>query len=179
MSHPAGGSTGLPPVVTTWLRRWQVPIAVALILLALGLPWSPSSWQYMPGWITPSFCITTADLTIDCTPGFVQPGYYIGGGRTVGAGSVARVFLVGALIILAFGRGRSRWLFAAAITLLTGLLLHGFGVLGGQLATIGAIVLLAWAARDRGAPDLAEIGRDAAGRVAGVMRQVSRPTRTD
>lgn len=128
-------------------ERWHVPAAVALILLALGLPWSASTLTYIPAWITPSFCYATVDGLLSCSAGFISPAMSLGAGALTGAGSVARVFLVGALLLILFSRGRSRWLQGAAVSLLAGLLLHGLGVLGGQLATIGAVILLLQAAR--------------------------------
>lgn len=129
---------------------WRVLAAGALILLALGLPWSPSSLEYVPGWVVPSFCTTSWDGTMWCSGGYVSPGMWFGTGEVNGASSVARVFLVGAGILLLIARGRSRFLLTAAGLLLAGLLLHGLGMLGGQIAAVAAIVLLVGTARSAG-----------------------------
>lgn len=130
------------------LRRDGVLLsAAALVVLALGLPWSASTLQFIPGWITPSFCVPEAGGGIWCSPAYISPGLFTGRGELTGADSVARVFLVAALVLMVMARGRSRWLLAATASLLTGLLLHGLGMLGGQIAALGAVLLLVYAAR--------------------------------
>lgn len=133
------------------LRGWdgRLLLAVALVLLALGLPWSPSTLAYTGGWMVPSYCVVQSDLTMSCTGAFISPGFLTGRGQLSGADTVARVFLVGALLLIALAP-RTRWatcLLGAAAALTAGLLLHGLGMMGGQVATIAAIVLLVSLAR--------------------------------
>lgn len=123
-------------------------VAAVLIVLALGLPWSPSTLDYQPGWITPSYCIPDSDGWLHCTPGNYVGGLTTGSGQLAGAQTVARVFLIAALLLVALARGRRGWLMAAAIVLGAGILVHGLGMLGGQVATVAAIGLLVLVARE-------------------------------
>ncbi len=68
-----------------------------------------------------------------------------------GAQSVARVFLVLALAVLAWGALSPRSLTWAAALVAAGVLLAGLGATSGQLAAAGAVALLAVSAR-RGRP---------------------------
>lgn len=121
----------------------RVAAAAVLTVLALGLPWTISTVQYIPGWYVAGSCVNEfASNTLWCTPGFSSPGMYAGAEAVVGAHSVARVFLVAALIILVLAAGRRTWILAAAATITVGLLVAGVGSQAGQIAAIGAIALL-------------------------------------
>lgn len=127
--------------------RPLVLVAAVLLILALGLPWSPSSLEYRPGYIAPGFCFSDADGFLDCAPGTYIAGSTVGSGELAGAQTVARVFLVAALVLVVLARNRRAWLLAAAGTVTAGMLIHGLGLLGGQVAAIAAIALLVLAAR--------------------------------
>lgn len=129
-------------------QRVAVLVAGLLVVLSLGLPWTTSTQSYVPGWMTPSMCIPTADGLVWCSGAFISPGFMTGSAGLSGAGSVARVFLVGALalILVARVRGERPWLAVAGAGLVLGVLLTGLAALGGQLAAGAAAVLLLYAA---------------------------------
>lgn len=128
-------------------QRTAVLAACALILLALGLPWTTSSLIHSPGWLTPSYCVHLASGGVSCSPGFISPGFTLGSSARSGGETVARVFLVAALalVVLAWRSAQARWLVYAAGGLLLGILLAGLTMLGGQLAALAAAALLAYA----------------------------------
>lgn len=119
-----------------------------LVALALGLPWTTSSLTYIPAWITPSYCYPAADGTISCSPGFISPALSYGSSAQSGASSVARVFLVAALvlIVISWRTAQTRWLGYAAAGLVLSVFLAGLTTQGGQLAALAAAALLASAA---------------------------------
>lgn len=129
--------------------RQQVAVLAAalLMVLALGLPWTRDTLDYVPGWMTPSFCTPNADGTIWCTGSYISPGFVTGSSALSGAGSVARVFLVGGLALLVVARLRHepRWLLVGAGGLLAGILLVGLAFQGGQVAAGLAASLLLYA----------------------------------
>ncbi|MCK0113212.1 hypothetical protein MWU75_13775 [Ornithinimicrobium sp. F0845] len=129
-------------------QRAAVVVAGLLVVLSLGLPWTTSSQTYVPGWMAPSMCIPTADGTIWCSGSFLSPGFMTGSAALSGAGSVARVFLVGALvlIVVAWVRREHRWLGLAGAGLAVAVLLAGLTALGGQIAACAAALLLIYAA---------------------------------
>lgn len=126
-------------------------VAGVLVLLALGLPWTTSTRDYLPGWITPAYCIPTSDGLMWCSPAFISPGMTIGSSAQSGASSVARVFLVAALvlIIISWRTAQTRWLGYAAAGLVLSIFLAGLTLLGGQIAAIAAAVLLVYAGLSR------------------------------
>lgn len=127
------------------MRPGVVIAAGVLLLLALGLPWSVSSMAYIPGWYDAGTCMPNlAEGTVYCTGGFVAPGRSVGSGASHGVDTVARVFLVGALVLMAVARrqGRSVWLTIAGAVVLLGVLLTGLAAQGGQLAALAAAALL-------------------------------------
>lgn len=129
-------------------RPGAVIVSAVLLLLALGLPWSASTLDYVSGWYSPGFCTPNFfSGTVDCTPGFASPGMSVGSGASHGADSVARVFLVGALVLIVLARrqGRSVWLTVAGAAVLLGVLLTGLAAQGGQLAALAAAALLLYA----------------------------------
>lgn len=132
------------------LVRGQPVVLVAglLVVLALGLPWTTSSRAYIPAWMTPSFCYPTADGLISCSPAYISPAIFLGESAQSGATSVARVFLVAALvlIIISWRTAQTRWLGYAAAGLVLSVFLAGLTLLGGQLAALSAATLLAYAA---------------------------------
>lgn len=134
----------LAPTVRTDVRLLG---AAVLIVLALGLPWSGSSYEYSAGWITPGYCYMDSSGWMTCEGGTYSAGMMLGTGPLAGAQSVARVFLVVALALMLLARGRRSWLTAAAGVLVAGILIHGLGLLGGQVAALGAVILLALVAR--------------------------------
>lgn len=121
--------------------------AALLIVLALGLPWTADTLDYIPGWMTPSFCTSDLDGSVWCTGGYISPGFVTGASALSGASSVARVFLVAALAltVLAGLRREPRWLLVGAAGLVAGILLVGLSVQGGQVATGLAAALLLYA----------------------------------
>lgn len=131
----------------TTRQRVAALVAGLLIVLSLGLPWTPDTSQYVPGWMSPSICMPSTDGTIWCSGGFVSPGYMIGSSAASGASSIARVFLVGALVLIVVAgvRRESRWLSVAGGGLILSLLLVGLAFLGGQVAAVGAAILLLYA----------------------------------
>ena len=84
---------------------------------------------------------------MSCTGGFISPGFVLGVGAASGAGTVARVFLVGALVLLVIGwrRQESSWLVVAGSGLVLCILLVGLSFQGGQVAAAGAAGLLLYA----------------------------------
>lgn len=133
------------PVTTR--QRVAVLAAGLLIVLALGLPWTRDTTEYIPGWMTPATCIMGSDGLMTCTGGFVSPGLVVGAGAASGAASVARVFLVAALalVVVAWRRAEAAWLVVAGGVLLLGVLVVGLAAQGGQVAAGGAAVLLLYA----------------------------------
>lgn len=136
----------------TTRQRVAVVVAGLLIVLALGLPWTSDTSEYVPGWMSPSVCIPTNDGLIWCSGGFLSPGYMVGSGAASGAASTARVFLVGALalIVVASLRREVRWLGVAGVGLTLSLLLVGLAFQGGQVAAAAAALLLLYAAFNGG-----------------------------
>lgn len=132
------------------LVRGQPVVLTAglLVVLALGLPWTTSTRAYIPGWMTPSFCYPTVDGLISCSPAYISPSIYVGESAQSGATSVARVFLVAALVLIisSWRTGQTRWLGYAAAGLILSVFLAGLTLLGGQLAALAAAALLAYAA---------------------------------
>lgn len=128
-------------------QRAAALAAALLIVLALGLPWTTDTTEDIAGWMTPASCIMGADGMMSCTGGFISPGFVLGTGAASGAGTVARVFLVGALVLLVIGwrRQESKWLVAAGVGLVLCILLVGLSFQGGQVATAGAAALLLYA----------------------------------
>lgn len=139
--RPAGG------LLTAGRQRVAVLASVVLIALALGLPWTHSTEAFIPGWITPASCIVGSDGLMTCTGAFISPGMMTGSAALSGAGAVARVFLVAALVlsVVAWRRQESRWLVWASAGILLGALLTGLSAQGGQLAAFAAAALLAYA----------------------------------
>ncbi|QFG67665.1 hypothetical protein [Ornithinimicrobium pratense] len=132
------------------LVRGQPVVLTAglLVMLSLGLPWTTSSLTYVPGWMTPSFCYPSFDGTMSCSFSYVAPGFFTGAPAQSGASSVARVFLVAALVLIIVSRvtAQSRWLAYAAAGLVLAVLLAGLTMQAGQLAALAAAALLARAA---------------------------------
>lgn len=132
------------------LTRQRVAVVTAglLIVLALGLPWTADTSAYVPGWYSPGFCTPDADGLVSCTGGMISPGLWVGSGALSGASSVARVFLVGALVLLVVARlrGESQWFALAGAGLVLSVLLVGLSAQGGQVAATAAAVLLLYAA---------------------------------
>ncbi|WP_131103557.1 hypothetical protein [Ornithinimicrobium sufpigmenti] len=136
-------------MVSRLVRGQPLVLAAGLLVaLALGLPWAISSRTYVPGWITPSFCYPASDGTISCSPSFISPALSYGSAAQSGASSVARVFLVAALILIIISRvtEQTRWLGYAAAGLALSVFLAGLTMQGGQLAALAAAALLAYAA---------------------------------
>lgn len=130
------------------MRPAVVITAAVLLLLALGLPWSASTLGYIPGWYSPGICTPNfADGTMSCTSGYLASGMTVGSGASHGTDTVARVFLVGGLVLIALAlrQGRSLWLTVAGAAVLLGVLLTGLAAQGGQLAALGAAALLLYA----------------------------------
>lgn len=119
-----------------------------LVALALGLPWTTSSHTYIPAWFTPSFCYPSIDGLISCSPAFISPALYAGSPAQSGASSVARVFLVAALvlIVISWRTAQTRWLGYAAAGLVLSVLLAGLTLQSGQVVALAAAALLAHAA---------------------------------
>jgi len=141
-------------VPATTRQRVAVLVAALLVVLSLGLPWTTSTQTYVPGWMAPSMCVPSADGTIWCSGAFISPGFMTGSAALSGAGSVARVFLIGALVLIlvAWTRGESRWLGLAGAGLLVAVLLAGLTALGGQLAACAAALALLYAGLSPRAP---------------------------
>lgn len=133
--------------VTAGRQRVAVLASGVLIALALGLPWTQSTQTFTSGWITPASCITGLDGMMECTGGFISPGFMIGSPALSGASAVARVFLVAALVlaVIAWRRQESRWLLWAGAGIVFGALLTGLSAQGGQLAALAAAALLVYA----------------------------------
>lgn len=129
-------------------QRVAVVTAALLIVLALGLPWTADTSAYLPGWYSPGFCTPDADGLVFCTGGTISPGLWVGSGALSGASSVARVFLVGALVLLVVGSrsGQHLWLALAGGGLALSVLLVGLQAQGGQVAASAAAALLLYAA---------------------------------
>ena len=130
-------------------HRVAVLAAGLLMVLALGLPWTMSTEVSIPGWYVASTCMPDlSDGTIWCTNSYASPGITTGAGALSGSGTSARVFLVGALVLvlLAWIRGHSRLLAVAGVALVVGVLLAGLAVLGGQVACLTAAGLLLYVA---------------------------------
>lgn len=138
----------------------RVGAALILLLLALGLPWGvvgPES-VYVRGWYSPGTCVLQADGYLWCNPGYLAPSYLLPGQGAPMAGyaSSARVFLVAAVLILAWALYRRTtpalgWvigLTAAAVAL------SGTALRTGAIAAILAVVLLVFERRSvlRSAP---------------------------
>lgn len=132
------------------LTRQRVAVVTAglLIVLALGLPWTADTSTYIPGWYSPGFCTMDADGLMSCMGGTISPGLWAGSAAQSGASSVARVFLVGALVLLVVGsRSDQRlWLAVAGGGLALSVLLVGLQAQGGQVAATTAAALLLYAA---------------------------------
>lgn len=140
-------------MLATTRQRVAVLAAGLLIVLALGLPWTTSTEFSTGGWFVGSMCTPNSyDGTIWCTGSYYSPGLTGGTEALSGNGTVARVFLVGALVlmILAWVRGHSRLLVVAGAALLVGILLAGLTLLGGQVATMVAAALLLYAGLNGG-----------------------------
>lgn len=118
-----------------------------LIVLALGLPWTMDTTEHIPGWMTPASCLMGADGMMTCTGGFISPGFIVGSGAATGAGTVARVFLVAALVLAVIGwrRQQASWLVVAGVGLGLSILLVGLHPQGGQVAAAAAAALLLFA----------------------------------
>lgn len=131
-------------------------LAVVALLLALGLPWGvagPES-EYVAGWVTPMFCTPGADgVTLDCTPGFVSPGFTVAGQGAAYAGyqTSARVTIVLALVLVALwwrGGATATWpLVAAAALQVASVALVGSALRSGAMAALLAAVVLVVVAR--------------------------------
>lgn len=134
MARPPAGATGL---------------GAFLVLASLGLPWSTSESVQIPGFVTPSTCIPTADGTMWCSPGFMSPGWVVGGGTAHGVDVPARVFLVAALLLVAVALYRSARLplRLAGASALLGVVVTGPALLGGPVAAVVGGLLLLRAAR--------------------------------
>lgn len=120
-------------------------VGTLLVLASLGLPWSRDTQLSIPGWIVPTTCIPTSDGTIWCSPGGFSPTITTGSSAAAGADSPARVFLVGAIVLVAFAVHRSsrRLVALAGLTTLAGVVLTGPVLLGGPVsAALGGLVLL-------------------------------------
>ncbi|USQ78167.1 hypothetical protein [Ornithinimicrobium faecis] len=140
-------------MLATTRQRVAVLAAGLLIVLALGLPWTTSTEFSTGGWYVGSTCMPNfSDGTVWCSGSFYSPGLTGGSEALSGNGTVARVFLVGALVlmIIAWIRVQPRLLLVAGGALFLGILLTGLTLLGGQLATIVAAVLLLYAALSAG-----------------------------
>ena len=135
-------------MLATTRQRFAVLAAGLLIVLALGLPWTTSTEFSTGGWFVGSTCMPSfADGTIWCTGSYYSPGITGGTGALSGSGTVARVFLVGALVLMtaAWVGGHSRLLVVAGAALVLSILLAGLTLLGGQIATVLAEALLLYA----------------------------------
>ncbi len=145
--------------MTTAVRR-LVALAVALFVLSLAAPAGSllsTTSSYMPG-----LCGVSYDIdgwaSVVCGPGYVSltPTAV----RTVGLDHTLRIFVVAALVLVAFGvRRRRRRLVQAAVAVgAVGFLLGGASGVS-RLVTLAAVVCLAFAVRtldrdgyDTGAP---------------------------
>lgn len=139
------------------VRWWLVAAAVAAFC-SLGLTWGTggadsSGGDYIPGWYSPGSCITVYDFdggaSMDCTSGFVSPGYSTGYGISAGAtgaGQPARVFLALGAAAVVFGyRRRDRRLVAAAPVLVAvGLAVTGLDPGPGMVAYTIGLACLVW-----------------------------------
>lgn len=125
-------------------QRAAVLTAGVLIVLSLGLPWTQSSQTFTGGWMVPASCVMGSDGLMTCTGGFISPGYLVGAPALSGASTVARVFLMAALVLLvvAWLRREQRWLLWGGAGILVGALLTGLTAQGGQLAGLAAAALL-------------------------------------
>lgn len=132
--------------------RPRLLLAVVALLLALGLPWGivgPES-EYVPGWMTPSFCTTDADGWMWCTPGFVSPGMTFAGQGAAYAGyqTSARITIVLALVLIALwarsgATASGAWqLRAAAVLQIAAVALAGTALRSGTMAALIAAALL-------------------------------------
>lgn len=141
------------------VRSWLVAAGVAAIC-SLGLTWgiggASSSGDYIPGWYAPGYCTTVYDddggASMDCTSGFVSPGYYTGYGSSTGAtgaGQPARVFLALGAAAVVFGyRRQDRRLVAAAPVIMTiGLAVTGLNPGPGMVAYTLGLACLVWGLR--------------------------------
>lgn len=128
----------------------SLALAAVLVLLSLGLPWRSSSTIYLPGTITPGFCYMDQGGYMTCDVGTYMAGMIIGAGPLSGLHLTVRVFLVAALVLIVLAAGRRSWLLAAAVILGAGLVVTGLAATGGQIAALGAILLILRAVRRPG-----------------------------
>ncbi|WP_114906440.1 hypothetical protein [Ornithinimicrobium murale] len=141
------------PVVTLTRHRVAVLAAGLLTVLALGLPWTASTEVTTGGWYVASTCIPNFnDGTIWCSGSYASPGFTTGSAGLSGNETVARVFLVGALVLITIAsvRQKPRLLLVAGAALVLGILLTGLTLLGGQVAAVLAAALVLYASFSAG-----------------------------
>lgn len=123
-------------------------LAAVALLLALGLPWGVVGAEtvYVGGWVSPSFCTVSWDGWLDCTPGFVSPGYLLPGQGAAYAGyqTTARVTIVLGLFLMAhWSRHGGSWqLPTAALLQVVAVALAGTALRPGAVAALIAAALL-------------------------------------
>ncbi|GAB2604143.1 hypothetical protein [Pseudactinotalea suaedae] len=126
----------------------RVALAAAALLLALGLPWGVvgAETEYVAGWMNPSYCIATWDGYLDCTYGYISPGFVIPGQGAAYAGyqTSARVTIVlGGALLLHWSRNGGRWQLPSAALLQVGAVaLAGSALRPGAVAALIAAALL-------------------------------------
>lgn len=126
----------------------RLALAGLALLLALGLPWGVvgAETEYVPGWMSPSFCSIDADGYLWCTPSFVSPGYVLPGQGATYAGfqTSARFTIVVAGLLMAHWSSRGgRWqLPTAALLQVAAVALAGSALRSGAVAALIAAVLL-------------------------------------
>jgi len=144
MPSPAihrGGSTGT--------GRWWTALAVATAALSLGLPWGTAGSAYVSGYFTPGMCATVYDYegwaSLDCTAGFVSPGFVLGGGEYTGAQHPARLFIAVVIALLVTGLRRHPVMTSrtAVVVGTVGFLAFGVQPAAGQLA-LAVSVAASW-----------------------------------
>lgn len=137
------------------LDRWSWA-ALALMVLALGLPWSSpfsTGALFSPGYYLPSLCYGSTVYGYDgyayyepnsyCTlsylnPGLILPGY-TGGGEPGYAGS-ARVWIAGAMVAvwLSWRLSSHRLRRLAILLVFASVVLHGTEMRAGGIVTLAA-----------------------------------------
>jgi hypothetical protein len=126
----------------------RVALAAVALLLALGLPWGVvgAETEYVAGWMNPSYCIATWDGYLDCTYGYISPGFVIPGQGAAYAGyqTSARITIVlGAVLLAHWTRRGGRWQLPTAALLQVGAVaLAGTALRSGAVAALLAAALL-------------------------------------
>lgn len=122
-------------------------------ICSLGLTWGGggSTGEYLPGWYTAGTCISVYDYdgyaSLDCTGGYVSPGYYTAGSTDfTGADQPARVFLAlaAAAAVVGYRRRDRRLVVAAPVILAVGLVVTGLSPGPGMVAYSVGLACLSW-----------------------------------